>query len=145
MNYQKQMELLTAYNCKINLLYGEWARKQGMSYYTFIILFALWEAPSCTQKQIAESWMLPKQTVNTVIKQLEKQGYVELTVGRNQKEKLVLLTEAGAHFVAELVSRTDGLEEGILKRFGEADCKMLIDALQRFAEIFEEELEQYEK
>ncbi|MEI3306811.1 MAG: helix-turn-helix domain-containing protein [Dysosmobacter sp.] len=61
-----------------------------MSFHTALTLYALDQDGGCTQKQIAENWMIPKQTVNTVVKDLERRGYVSLRAGRDQKEKLVL-------------------------------------------------------
>lgn len=145
MDYRKQMDLLTVYNCKINLLYGEWAKKQGMSYYTFTVLCELKGKEPCTQKQIAEKWQIPKQTVNTVIKDLQKKGYVDLREGRNQKEKLVVLTEMGHSFFKEAMEATNYLEEKILKKIGEKESQAIVDGFKKFSEIFEEEINNYGK
>ena len=37
------------------------------------------------QKEIAKTWLIPKQTVNTVVKELERQGYVFFQTGKKGK------------------------------------------------------------
>lgn len=145
MDYKKQMDIITACNCKIDLLYGELARRQGISYYTSLVLFSLQQAGACTQKEMAEAWMLPKQTVHTVVRELRDKGYVELHEGRNQKEKLVAFTPEGAQTAAEILGQMEQLEARILQRLGAAESCRLAEGIRRFAEIFEEELRRDEK
>ncbi len=140
MDCKKVMDDIWAYNCRIDLLYSDWARRHGMSYYTLIVLFALWGNAPCTQKKITEERLLPKQTVHTVIKELQKKGYVTLTTGRNQKEKLVTFTALGEKEIPALLKETERLEERVLKRFGEQNCQLLANSFRKFADIFEEEM-----
>ena len=72
MHIRQQMEIINTCNCRITELYGEWAKQHGMSYHAMITLYALNQDRKCTQKQIAEEWLIPKQTVNTVVKELER-------------------------------------------------------------------------
>ena len=80
MNIRQQMEIINTCNCRITELYGEWAKQHGMSYHAMITLYALNQDRKCTQKQIAEEWLIPKQTVNTVVKELERQGFLKSLV-----------------------------------------------------------------
>ena len=43
-------------------------------------LYALDQDEGCTQKEIAKTWLIPKQTVNTVVKELERQGFLKSLV-----------------------------------------------------------------
>lgn len=67
--------------CRQNALYGEWARASGISYHTIMTLYAIDQMGPCTQRRIAAEWSLSKQTVNTVVKDLESRGYVRFTAG----------------------------------------------------------------
>ena len=81
MNARQQVEQMCVCLCRQEALYGEWAKAHGMSYNTVMTLYALAQARGCTQKQIAEEWLIPKQTVNTIVKELERQGFrVQLRV-----------------------------------------------------------------
>ena len=145
MDYKKLIDDISAYNFKIEQLYSEWAKLNGMSYYTFMVLYVLGQNHPCTQKFISEELLLPKQTVNTVIKDLINKGFAELSVGRNQKEKLVLLTPEGISHAGNVMAETYRLEEKILRRMGEKECLIISESAGKFSEIFEEELHDYRK
>ena len=103
-------------------------------------LYALDQDQGCTQKQIAENWMIPKQTVNTVVKELERSGYVELRAGRDQKEKLVFFTPAGKAFAAEGLRELYETEERAVKAMGEARFREMVAANRAFTEAFSAEV-----
>lgn len=62
----------------ISIIYEDYARKSGISYNSLYILNAIQQIKDCTQKQICEKTLLPKQTVNNVITAFYKSGYIEL-------------------------------------------------------------------
>lgn len=134
MNTRQQMELINTYMCQSTALYGEWARRHGMSYNMFMVLYALDMAGQCTQKQISESWMIPKQTVNTVIKDLERRGYLCFAAGQGQREKLVCFTEAGRAFAKETLEEMYQMEDRVLERMGPELCEMVLKSERAFAE-----------
>ena len=78
MTAREQNEIICTCICRQTELYGEWARCHGMSYNTMMTLYALDLRDGVTQKEITEGWLLPKQTVHTVVKELERRGYVRL-------------------------------------------------------------------
>lgn len=64
-------------------MYDDWAREQGLSSNSALILYYLYEAKeSCTQKSISQMRSIPKQTVNTILKDFSANGYfVGNTIG----------------------------------------------------------------
>ena len=84
--------------------------------------------------------MIPKQTVNTVVKELERSGYVELRAGRDQKEKLVFFTPAGKAFAAEGLRELYETEERAVKAMGEARFREMVAANRAFTEAFSAEV-----
>ena len=140
MDVLKQIEVLSACICKQTELYGEWAKRHGMNYNTMMILYALDRAGAQTQKEIAEGWMIPKQTVNTVVKDLERQGYLRFENGRNQKEKSICFTPAGKLFVEGHMRELYEIEERTMTAMGPALCDALVSGNRAFTEIFEQEV-----
>ena len=52
-----------------NLMYEEWSKEQGLSMNGYLILYSFYdEKDELTQKSISQKWMIPKQTVNTILK-----------------------------------------------------------------------------
>lgn len=145
MDIQNMMDEITSQNFRIEYLYGLWAKMHGMSYHTLMVLYVLQEHQPCTQKEITQHWLLTKQTVNTVIKDLEAKGYVELVAGRNQKEKLVKVTSSGQVYMDSVLTATAELEYRILGRLGEEEARRIADSLRHIADLFQEEVDSYAK
>ena len=81
---------------QIRAAYAMWAKVHGLNYHEVLIFYAMRDNEECTQKKIADSYRLPKQTVNNIITSLKKNGYLTLIPGRkNAKEKILALTESG--------------------------------------------------
>lgn len=140
MNTRQQMEAINTYMCQSTALYGEWAKQRGISYNMFMVLYALDMANPCTQKQISESWMIPKQTVNTIVKNLERRGLLRFEIGQDQKEKQVCFTEGGQVFVKELLEEMYQMEDRVMERMGPEACEMLLKSERAFAEALAQEV-----
>ena len=140
MNLRQQMELVTACTCRVTELYGEWARQRGMSYNLLMTLYAVRQSQPCTQRQIAREWMIPKQTVNTIVKDLERQGVVRFSSGRDQKEKLVSFTEAGEAYAAGTLEELCRMEDRVMERMGPKLCQALADSNAAFARALADEV-----
>ncbi len=143
MNYRQQMDRIAVHLGKITQLYHECAKAQGMTYNGMMVLGALRHSQRCTQKQIVEQWGLPKQSVNTIIKKLHNDQYVKFLPGRNNKEKLVTLTAKGKAFADEVLQPILAMEERVLERIGEEECRQIKKNTEKFATFFTEEFLTY--
>lgn len=112
MTIREQMKLFCTCLCRQDELYAAAAKRRGLSFHTLITLYALDQDEGSTQSQLAKTWMIPKQTLNTVIKELERQGYVSLRTGKDQKEKLVFFTPEGRDFAADSLRELYAMEDG---------------------------------
>lgn len=139
MDLRREMKDLCACLCRQDELYAVLAREQGLSHHTAMTLYALDHDQGCTQKQIAQNWMIPKQTVNTVIKDLERRGYVVLQAGRDQKEKRVFFTPEGADFARERLRALYEAEERAVAAMGRERFVEMVEANRAFTEAFARE------
>ena len=56
-------------------MYEEWSKDQGLSSNGVFALYSFYESNGrCTQKMISEKWNIPKQTVNTILKDFQKKS-----------------------------------------------------------------------
>ena len=88
-----------------NAVYDDWAREQGLSSNSALILYTLYEEKeNCTQKSISQMWSIPKQTVNTILKEFSANGYIELSADKKDKRnKLIMLTPKGNAYAGKIV------------------------------------------
>ena len=53
-------------------LYAAWSKEHGISYHELLVLYTIRDQGFCTQKQICDSYLLPRQTMNHVILDLRE-------------------------------------------------------------------------
>lgn len=122
-------------------LYESWAASQNVNSKQLFVLYALDQRDSVTQKMIADYTGLPKQTVNTVIRNLKAEGYVTLSTERSDhREKLVVFTEKGKIYSKNLLTPLYELEHRVFDIMGEERVKQMVDAILLFNTVFEREM-----
>ncbi|HJD22992.1 MAG TPA: MarR family transcriptional regulator, partial [Firmicutes bacterium] len=93
-SYAAIYRLMVAIN-KIDGSYYLCARKLGVKENTLALLYALGDGLPHSQKQISEDWLIPKTTINTIVKELADAGYLSLLATEDSREKTIRLTESG--------------------------------------------------
>ena len=61
----------------VDSFYDEFAKQSNVSSALLWVLYALNDGNPHTQIEISNDWELPKTTVNTVIKEIQKGGYAD--------------------------------------------------------------------
>ncbi|SHK44073.1 MarR family winged helix-turn-helix transcriptional regulator [Hespellia stercorisuis] len=88
---------------EINSLYHEAAVKMGISDSVQNILYIISEKEGqCLQSEISKMTGISRQTINSAIRKLEKEGIVYLKQG-NGRNTIVCLSEKGEKFASEKI------------------------------------------
>ena len=102
--------------------YAEYAKKFDVKENLLWILYALNDGKQHSQKEICDSWDLPRSTVNTIMKELETDGYVSLSQIKGEKRELnVSLTDKGQIYAEELLAELYEIEKRVYTLFAESD------------------------
>ena len=89
----------------VDSFYDEFAKKSNVSSALLWVLYALNDGNSHTQIEISNDWELPKTTVNTVIKEIQKNGYVDLIpIKGKRREMSIVLTESGKKYADRVLT-----------------------------------------
>lgn len=123
----------------LNGAYCAWAKKHGLSYHKLFVLYAIYRGKgSCSQKKICEEWLIPKQTVNTILKSLEKDHYVSYQLDEaDKRNKWISFTEEGLAYAMPILSELYKLESSVIEQLG-LDCMdELIAHTKRYYELFQ--------
>lgn len=121
--------------------YAMWAKVHGLNYHEVLIFYAMRDNEECTQKQIADSYRLPKQTVNNIITSLKKAGYIELVSGKkNAKEKVLTLTEKGNAYYQQLMEPIMEFETLASEKMGIEQIRQMTALAMQFGQILEESI-----
>lgn len=107
--------------------YEAYAKSMGLSNTALDILTTIYENPNCTQKEIADSIFLPKQTVNAVVTTFFKNGWVKLEeVPEDRRNKMVNLTDEGLSKAREIMDRIQSCEISAMKQLTPEERETLL-------------------
>lgn len=124
-------------------VYREWAKKNGMNYNELIVFYTLDEKKECTPKQISEYWALPKQTVNGILREFEKKGYIRVSNGiHDKRERIVTYTPDGEKVAASILGPLYQMEETAMENLGAERCQQLIECNTLYYQALKKEIEQ---
>lgn len=125
----------------ISVIYEDYARKSGISYNSLYILNAILYTENCTQKQICEKTLLPKQTVNNVITSFFKSGYIELReFPENRRVKTIHLTEKGMQYAQTLIPHIHEADCKAMEALSEEQQDMLLKLMGTYVSTFRKEM-----
>ena len=121
-----------------NAMYDDRAKEQGLSSSSALILYSLYEAKEkCTQKSISQMWSIPKQTVNTILKDFSANGYIELSTDKEDKRnKLIMLTPKGKVYAGKIVEALHKRELFAIDRMGLENITRMNDDTELFISLF---------
>lgn len=123
--------------------YSRWAAVHGISYNELLVLYTLREQGYCTQKQICDRYLLPRQTINHVIGVLHAGGLLTRRPGPG-REKAYVLTDAGLAYARPLWDSLEVGEATALRRLGSDKLRTLAALLQEYDRALQESLEHRE-
>lgn len=114
---------------RIDSFYDDFAKDSGVKPNLLWILYALNDKKAHSQKEICTTWMLPTSTVNTIIKELEEDGYVELVKIKGEKRELrVKLTDKGLTYADDVLKNVYEMEKTIFDSIPQ-ECEKSLDFL----------------
>lgn len=139
---KEQFNLLFKLWYKMDSLYSEYAKREGMSYTTMLILNIIYEDNNhCTQKMLAEKTFLPKQTINTVITGFYKNGLITLKeVPDDRRNKTIELTPQGQELADKIFPSLDNAAMNALEAIEKTEVSKLLELLQTYVDNFEKNI-----
>ena len=126
---------------KMDGLYYLAGRHLGVKENAFALLYTLHDGVSRSQKQLAQELLIPKTTVNTIVKEYMDLGYVVLVPNEHSREKEVALTPAGRAYAKEVLRSVYRAEETALKRTLEQFSPRFVEAVEMLTECLTQEFE----
>ena len=92
---------------------------------------------SCTQSTIQKANAVPKQTVSSILKKFESEGYIFLVTDEDdRRNKKIILTEKGNRFAGGLLDELYRIESSVIQKIGPADMEEILRGNRLFYEYF---------
>lgn len=138
---QQIYDLNKAFN-GINGAYADIAKKYGLNYNSFMVIYNMEGMEKCTQKKLCDILMLSKSTVHSILLSLIEKGYVELqNDNENKKERNIIPTINGKLFFTEVCKRTHEIEEEVLNEMGQENCERYLVLSEQFEMALKDKVE----
>ncbi|WP_404987873.1 MarR family winged helix-turn-helix transcriptional regulator [Clostridium culturomicium] len=140
--YNPMIEVINKKAKSLSALYHGLASKAGISQSEFWVWYALlYMGGEYTQQSICDLWSFPRQTVNSVISNMAKKGYVYLEpIPGTRNRKLIKLTEAGKEFGESIIERIYVAEQNAIERLSIQEQQECIRILDKYINFLMEEL-----
>ena len=145
---QESLKLLAEINRAIiqfRGLYAAWSKEHGISYHELLVLYTIRDQGFCTQKQICDSYLLPRQTMNHVFLDLRERGLLEQSrehcIGR---EKVFVLSEQGKRYAQPLLDVLNRVELQTLEALGEKNVRSMVKDVLAYDQALESAMKECE-
>ena len=122
-----------------NDLYSNLAKKFKMSDCMLWILYILREENKVlTQSDICNMMCIPKQTVNSSLKKMEAEGYIELLNINDKRSKQVSLTEKGLDLANNTVDIIISKENNALSKMDKEEQALFINLFKKYKDLLKD-------
>ena len=123
-----------------NAIYEDWAKQQGLSNNVVMVMESIYSnRENCTPSRISHKWFIPKQTVNTILRDFEKKEYITLLQHpKDKRNKIIRLTKKGEEIMGNIVLKLKKLEFYTLSQMGKEKVDSMNDGLEEFVRLFRE-------
>ncbi len=127
---------------KLRGVYSAWSKKHGVSYNEMLVLYTIRDNGFCTQKQICDSYLLPKQTVNHVISSMLDNGLLcDSPENSSGREKAFVFTDKGRAYAEPLLVSLGEVEERSVDAMGITKLKRMTSLLCEYDAVLTDALE----
>ena len=128
---------------KFRGLYSHWSAEHQITYHELLVLYTVREYGFCTQKQICDCYLLPKQTMHNVISAMKKNGLLAYSEQYSSgREKALVLTKKGTDYFAPVIAALNTIEEQAVQRLGKEKLLTLIRLLMEYDQALHTAMEE---
>ncbi len=135
------MHRINYLNAELNALYHQASLKLGLTDSASIVLYTIYDnGEDCLLSDIYKQSGVSKQTVNSAIRNLEKNHiiYLEQHSGRAKK---VILTDTGKEYAQKTIARLFDTETAAFASWTEEEINAHIGFMEKYIHSFQEQVE----
>ena len=120
-------------------IYHQAGQRCGLSDAAYWLLYTLCdEEQEMSQNDFCKQWFLSKQTVNSAISTLKKEGYITLVTVSHSRRKLIRLTKEGENFCQEKVKPFLDADRASLSGLSPEERNQMLSLMQKQLSLFKE-------
>ena len=120
----------------IDGVYQELLKANGVSDSEYIVMFAIKElGEGCLQKDISDNSNVSKKTINSTIKKLQKEGILELKLGKYPNMH-IYLTDKGREYMEVKIMPILEVENNIVEGMTDSEFEFLNACYEKYINNF---------
>lgn len=144
-NHYDQLKRINRLAKELDMLYHQAARKLGLSDSAMYILYMVYEkGDGCLLCDICNESSISKQTINSALRNLEKDNILYLEQDKG-KTKRICLTEKGRQYTAHTAGRLFEAESNAFSQWTEADLAAYQRLMKKYNDCFRLQVENMDK
>ena len=137
-----KVKLLNGMLCELDSIYQNLLAAQDVSDSEFVVMTAILSlGEGCLQKDIAENSHMSKKTINSTIKKLEKEGYIELQAGKYPNMH-IHFTELGKNRIKNNILPIIEVENNVLNDMSSDAFEILVGGYTKYITKFRERVDE---
>lgn len=113
--------------------YARWAALHRLNYHELLVLYTINESGYCTQKQLCDDYLLPRQTIHNAISRMRRASILCVSPEHSRgHEKAFILTESGRQYAEPLMRDLAAVENTAIETLGPDNLKQLAELLDSY-------------
>lgn len=139
----KQLNDVNRAIIKFRGIYSAWSAEHNISYHEMLVFYTIREMGYCVQKQICDSYLLPRQTMNNVITALRKDGILTISEAFSMgREKAFVLTQKGNTYAKPFLDSLNTVESRAVELLGPEKLEALTELMLEYDQALQKALEE---
>lgn len=129
---------------KLRGIYSLWSGLHNISYNEMLVLYTVREYGFCTQKQVCDNYLLPRQTINNVITRMRKDDILRPEPNLNTgREKAFVLTEYGQEYAGKFMDSLSEMEVQAVSLTGTQKMEELLLLLSEHSQALQSAMKKH--
>lgn len=125
-------------------IYSSWSLSHNISYNEMLVLYTIREYGYCTQKQICDNYLLPRQTMNHVIAVMRQKGLLEINADYcTGREKAFVLTEKGKSYADPFLKSLNEVEIRAVELLGREKLESVTSLINEYTLSLNQALDEF--
>lgn len=139
----KRIATLATLLQQMNATYELYAKKVDLSYTGLQILNLISQLDNCTQKQLCDHTLLPKQTINTAISNFIKKDLIYLEIrADDRRSKAIYFTAKGKTLIDKVIPKIRQAESVAIESLATDQQTALLVGLDQYCSFFKATIQQ---
>lgn len=141
--YEVYSAILNQCDKELDEIYHNYALKYNLSDAALWVMYAIYEANgNITQADISNFWFFRRQTINTALKNLEQQGFINLiSTPDNRKSKQIKFTDKGNEMLKKVIFPLLEAENNVFAEFTDNENELFVELSRKRCNLLRKFLE----